>query len=138
VTAAILAFVVVALLATLSGVVGDEIRGWLELIPRGILRLVALRVPADSRKAIYKEEWLPEVIFILRKAEGGPITRVVRATCFAVSLAGAAAEVDRDLREGRNQVEGTVYVEPDLAAIGVLIEEPTAAAHLYIWLQPLS
>jgi hypothetical protein len=136
--AAMLAFVAGALLAALSGVIEDEVRGWLELIPRGVLRLVALRLPADSRKAIYEEEWLPELVFILRKAEGGPITRAAGAIWFAVRLTGAAAEIGRTLSEGRNQVEGTMYVEPALGIVEILVaEEPTAAAYLYLLLMPI-
>src|SRR5262249_46687900 len=55
----------------------NEVSGWLGLIPRGILRLVAMRLPADLRQAIYKEEWLPELLRELRDAEGRPITRLV-------------------------------------------------------------
>ena len=132
---AMLAFVAGALLTALSGVIGDEVRGWLELTPRGILRLVALRLPAGSREVIYKEEWLPELVFILHEAEGGPITRAARATWFAASLAGAAAEIGRTLSEGRNEAEAAVHVEP---AIVVLAGgEPTAAAYLYVSLLPV-
>jgi hypothetical protein len=143
---ATLAFVAGALLTALSGVIGDEVRGWLELAPRGILRLVALRLPAGSREAIYKEEWLPELVFILHEAEGGPITRAARATWFAVSLAGAAAEIGRALREGRNEAEAAVHVEPnpviiqigaDLAAVVLAGDKPTAAAYLCISLLPV-
>lgn len=134
---AMLAFVAGALLTALSGVIGDEVRGWLELAPRGILRLVALRLPASSRDMIYQQEWLPELVFILHEAEGGPITRAARATWFAVSLAGPAAEIGRALREGRNEAEAPVHAEPSpvIILIGTDLEdggELTAAAHLYI------
>jgi protease PrsW len=130
---ATLAFVAGALLAALSGVIGDEVRGWLELAPRGILRLVALRLPAGSREAIYDEEWLPELVFILHEAEGGPITRAARATWFAISLAGAAAEIGRALGDGRNEAEAVVH--PDVAVLAG--RDPTAAACLYISVLPV-
>lgn len=144
--AATVAFVAGALLAALSGVIVDEVRGWLELAPRGILRLVALRLPAGLRQAIYKEEWLPELVFILHEAAGGPLTRAARATWFAVSMVGAAAEIGRALSEGRNRAEAPVHIEPNLviiqigsdlddAALGW--EAPTKAAHLHIWLAPV-
>jgi len=133
---ATLAFVAGALLTALSGVIGDEVRGWLELTPRGILRLVTLRLPARARDVIYREEWLPELVFILREAEGGPITRAARATWFAVSLVGAAAEIGRALSEGRNRAEAALHVEP--ACIVLADDEPTAAAYLYIFLLPVA
>ena len=37
-----LLFLAGALMAALSGVIGDEARGWLELAPRGILWLAIL------------------------------------------------------------------------------------------------
>ena len=144
---AALAFMAGALLTALSGVIGDEIRGWLELAPRGILRLVALRLPAASRGTIDEQEWLPELVFILHETEGRPLTRVARATSFAVSLAGAAGEIGRALSEGRNQAEPAVHAEPPRLvviqfeadrAVVVLAdcEQPTAAAYLRIWLEP--
>ena len=139
---AILAFVAGALLTALSGVIGDEVRGWLELAPRGILRLISLRIPAGSREVIYKEEWLPELVFILHEAEGGPITRTARAAWFALSLAGAAAEIGRALEDGRNAAEGAVHVEPNpiIVQIGTettVVVLPTAAAELQISLLPV-
>lgn len=141
---AALAFVAGALLTALSGVIGDEVRGWLELAPRGILCLVALRLPVGLREVIYEEEWLPELVFILHEAEGGPITRAARATWFAIGLAGAAAEISRALSEGRNEAEAAMHVEPDPvivqigadpAVAGLAGDAPTAAAHLRILLR---
>jgi hypothetical protein len=134
---ATLAFVAGALLTALSGVISDEVRGWLELAPRGILRLVSLRLPAGSREVLYEEEWLPELVFILHEAEGGPITRAARATWFAVSLVGVAAVIGRALSEGRNQAEATVHVEPNCIIVGLADGEPTAAAHLSISMLPI-
>jgi hypothetical protein len=143
---AALAFTAGALLTALSGVIGDEVRGWLELAPRGILRLVVLRLPAGARDVFYKEEWLPELVFILHEAEGGPITRAARATWFAVSLAGAAGEISRTLSGGRNKAEATVHAEPSPVIIqvgadpGVVVlagDVPTVAARLYILTRPI-
>lgn len=139
------AFIAGALLTALSGVIGDEVRGWLEVAPRGILRLVALRLPAASREAIYEKEWLPELVFILHEAEGRPITKVARATWFAVSLAGAAGEIGRALSEGRNEAEPAMHAErrpvviqtgTDRAVLVPAGSQPTAAALLRIWLEP--
>jgi hypothetical protein len=101
VTAVVTLFIVAALLAALSGLIGDEMRGWLELAPRGLLRLVAIQLPASDREAIYDEEWLPELLFILRKAEGRPITRLILGTWYAVSMIRSAGRVGRTLAGAR-------------------------------------
>ena len=97
----VVGFVVAALLLALSGLIGDEVRGWLEFVPRDILRLVAMRLPADQRRAIYDEEWLPELIHHLREVEGRPITRLVVGIGYATSLArGAGAWPTRSTASG--------------------------------------
>jgi len=92
-------------IAVLSGLFVDEVRGCLELIPRAILRLVAMRLPADQRQAIYNEEWRPELIFKLRKAEGRPISRLISGTWYAVSMSRAAGRVARELDGVREELE---------------------------------
>jgi hypothetical protein len=82
------------LVIILGGLVSEEIRGWLDLLPRGILRLAATRLDPESREAIYKEDWLPELIYALRGAESRPITRVVKGTYFALGLFLSARKVE--------------------------------------------
>lgn len=74
--------------------VSEEVRGWLDLLPRGILRLAANRLEPDIREAIYEDEWLPELIYALRGAESRPITRVIKGTYFALGLFIAARRVE--------------------------------------------
>src|SRR5438128_234992 len=93
----VVVFVIAALLAPVGQLIGDEVRGWLELVPRAILRLAAVRLPAAQRPAIYNEEWLPELLSILREAEGRPITRLITGTWFAASMTRAAGRVGREL-----------------------------------------
>jgi hypothetical protein len=114
VIAAVCLFIAAALLAAVSGLIGDEVRGWLELAPRGVLRLVALRLPKDQRPAIYAEEWLPELLFILRKAEGRPVTRLVAGTWFAVSMIRSAGRVGRTLGEVRKEPGRVVPSQPGI------------------------
>jgi hypothetical protein len=57
--------------------------------PRGLLallKLAARRLSAELRTEIYEEEWLPEVHYVLGDDEVGPITRLVRATGYALSM----------------------------------------------------
>lgn len=85
-----------ALLVRLAGdLVSEEIRGWLDVAPRAILRLAAARLNREQREMLYSEEWLPELEWIMREAEGRPITRAKRATCFALGILMAARTVAR-------------------------------------------
>jgi hypothetical protein len=104
-------FVLAALLATLSGLIGDEVRGWLELVPRAVLRLVAMRLPADQRAAIYNEEWLPELLTDMRKAEGRPITRLCFGIKYAADMVRAAGKVGRELDGVRDKDRAAGYEE---------------------------
>lgn len=96
-------FVVATLALAVSELISDELRGWLELAPRGILRLAAMRLPSGLRQTIYKEEWLPELIFILRKADGRPITRMIIGTWYSVSMIRSAGRVGHSLHRVRDE-----------------------------------
>jgi hypothetical protein len=73
----------------------DEIRGWLDIAPRAILRLAGARLNREQREMLYHEEWLPELQFIMKEAEGRPITRAIKAFGFALGLLLAARVVSR-------------------------------------------
>src|SRR5580704_10979371 len=92
---AVLAFLGVLLAATLGDLVSEEIRGWLDLIPRGFLRLAAARLDQAQRETIYQDEWLPELHFALRGAESRPITRLILGTRYALGLLVAARRISR-------------------------------------------
>jgi hypothetical protein len=79
----------------LGDLVSEEIRGWLDLAPRGVLRLAAAQLPSEVREGIYEGEWLPDLIYELRGAESRPITRVIRGTSFALGLLIAARRISR-------------------------------------------
>jgi len=82
------------LLAALGDLVSEEVRGWLDRVPRALLRLAAAGLPADSREVIYREVWLPDLCYYLRGDESRPITRLIRGTSFAADLFRAARRVD--------------------------------------------
>lgn len=105
------AFVGAALLLGLSELIADEARGWLELTPRGILRLVAMRLPAGQREAIYSEEWLPELLCKMRKGEERPISRLIIGARYAISMARGAGKVGRELQGVRNHEPETQLIE---------------------------
>lgn len=83
---AVLGFIGMLLLVAIGDLASEEVRGWLDLMPRAILRLAAVGLGPDMREAIYDEEWLPELIYILRGTESRPITRLIRGTTYAVGL----------------------------------------------------
>jgi hypothetical protein len=85
--------------AALGDLVSEEIRGWLDLVPRGILRLAAVRLDPKLRETICKEEWLPELIYVLRGAESRPITRLIRGSNFALGLLVSARRITRHLAQ---------------------------------------
>ncbi len=63
---ALMAMIGVFAFAALGDLVSEEIRGWLDFVPRAILRLAAARLPVDQREPIYTDEWLPELCYALR------------------------------------------------------------------------
>jgi hypothetical protein len=83
------------LCAALGDLVSEEIRGWLDLVPRAILRLASTQLKDSQRETIYQDEWLPELIYVLRGAESRPITRLIRGTTFALGLLIAARRISR-------------------------------------------
>jgi RNA polymerase sigma factor (sigma-70 family) len=94
---AALCFIGAALISAVGDLVSEEIRGWLDLLPRCILRLAAARLDADQRSTVYKDEWLPELCHVLRGAESRPITRLIRGVTFAIGLLIAARRIAREI-----------------------------------------
>jgi hypothetical protein len=84
-------------LMALGDLVSEEIRGWLDLIPRSILRLAAARFADLGKTTIYEDEWLPELTYILRGAESRPITRLVIGTKYALGILASANRIRRHL-----------------------------------------
>lgn len=107
--------------AVVAGLVNDELRGWLELLPHGILRLAASRLSTAERSAIYETEWLPELSYILKAAGERPITRLVLGTEFSIGILLASKRIERSLDGGALQRATTALLEtlPPLEA-GVL------------------
>ena len=77
--------------------VSEEVRDRLDRLPRAILRLAALRLDPADREDIYDDEWLPELIEILRGDEARPITRLLVGTSYAFGILARARRIARDL-----------------------------------------
>jgi hypothetical protein len=85
------------LFLTFGDLVSEEIRGWLDMVPRALLRLAAVQLDPEKRATIYDDEWLPELCYILRGAESRPVTRLIRGIRFAVGLIISAHHIARRL-----------------------------------------
>lgn len=85
---AIAAIAAVGSLVALAGsdLVSEELRGWLDLAPRAVLRLAAVQLQAGQRKRVLEEVWIPDLMAVLRGKESRPITRLIRGMWFAVCL----------------------------------------------------
>lgn len=95
------------LFTAFSSLVNDEIKGWLQRVPYAILRLAAALLPKPGqRESIYQQEWLPELIYEMGRAESRPITRLFLGTKFATGLLLKARSIGRNIDEVR-QVEAT-------------------------------
>jgi len=64
----------------------EEVRGWLDLAPRAVLRLATIQLKPGQRKRVYEDVWIPDLLYVLRGKESRPITRLIRGMWFAFGL----------------------------------------------------
>ena len=83
----VMGLVAMFVFAAIGDMVSDEIRGWLDRLPRGVLKLATLRLDPADRETTYEEVWGPDLDYYLKGDESRPITRLIRGMAFAVSLA---------------------------------------------------
>lgn len=103
----VIAIVAALVMAAITNLVSEEARGWLDLLPRSILRLAAHRLNEAQRSTIYEDEWLPELAYILRGAESRPITRLIRGLTFALGLLATAKRISQRLH-GRSAITAPI------------------------------
>jgi hypothetical protein len=108
----------------------DEIRGWLEVIPGAILRAAAMRLPADQRLEVYRAEWLPDLLYITRRAEGRPITRFLVGTRFSLGHLRSARRQARDLRRAQRRELAAAESSPYADRVEYLVETRTASGEV--------
>jgi len=118
-------------LAILSGIavavvgelLSEEIRDRLDQVPRAILRFATRWLGPDQRMTVYRDEWEPELIYILKGAEARPVTRLITGIRYALGILINTRRIARHLHRpapGR----------PELAAAGA----PGAmAGHRSFW-----
>lgn len=83
---AVLVFFGSLIVLAFSDLVSEELRGWLDLAPRAVLRLAAIQLKPAQRKTVYEEVWIPDLLYVLRGKESRPITRLIRGMWFAIGL----------------------------------------------------
>jgi hypothetical protein len=91
------AFVGAIFLSAAGSLASDEIKGRLELLPRAILWIAARWLDPAQRVTVYEEEWLPELIYIVRDSESLPITRLVLGVRYSIGIVIASQRVSRQL-----------------------------------------
>jgi putative nucleotidyltransferase with HDIG domain len=108
-----------------ANALGAEICSRLDALPRAAVRLACRRVPRSVRAGL-ADEWMAELIAILKSREPLPLTRLLAGTRFALGLVRAAPAVAAELT-GRARRPRR---RPDwmIAAVPVLAGSCTAAA----------
>ncbi len=120
---------VAAFIGALIGVVindllSEEARGRLDRLPKWIIRLAAVRLPTDIR-AYWTKEWLDELPVIVHGDEALPLTRLLRATRYAIGLLFAAHAIRREFM-GRAPQEWTLPTPRGRMAITSRLEKAQA------------
>ncbi len=98
-----------ALLTAIGNLATSEIQGRLELLPHAILWIAARWLSPDQRVSVYEEEWLPELIFILREADSLPLTRLALGLRYAVGVVIASQRVARQLIRSAQPTQLTTW-----------------------------
>jgi hypothetical protein len=104
-------------MTAVGDMVSEEVRDRLDHLPQAFLRLAARRVDLAKRKAIYDDEWLPELTYILKGDESRPVTRLFVGTRYALGILISARRVARHLsRPAPGQLGGTPDEGRDISA----------------------
>lgn len=82
-------FTMLLISTVVADMVSEEVRDRLDKIPKALVRMAVRFGPADQREEML-EEWIGELHFVLRGAEGRPVTRLWRGLKFSITLPIAA------------------------------------------------
>jgi hypothetical protein len=78
------ALIIVVLGKVLGELVTDEVRGWIDRFPSGILRFAAAQLPPGQRETVYEDEWSPALASSVRGTEARPLTRLMKGMVFSI------------------------------------------------------
>jgi hypothetical protein len=84
--ASLLAIVSGIAIAVVGELISEEVRDRLDQAPRGILRLAARRLDPGQRTTVYRDEWEPELTYILKGTEARPVTRLITGSWYAFGI----------------------------------------------------
>jgi hypothetical protein len=127
----VLSLMVMFLGAALGDLVSQEIRGWLDRVPRAVLKLAALRLDPADREATYREVWRPDLDYYLRGDESRPITRLIRGMAFSVSLAWRVRSGDApppDPVSGTADIAGSSFIAATAVNVSVAFRDVAAGS----------
>ena len=143
--AAVLGIVGGLAMTVLGDMVSEEARDRLDHLPQAILRLAARRVDSAKREAIYDDEWLPELTYILKGDEARPVTRLFVGTRYAFGILFNARTIIRRLTrptpvqlaaapdEGRDVSAAPTSAQAVNPIAGASMSESTAAPRYTFW-----
>jgi hypothetical protein len=113
-------------LAAIGDMVSEEVRDRLDHLPHAILRLAARWLGPGQRAAIYDDEWMPELTYILKGDEARPVTRLYHGLRFALGILISARRIayrlDRTIRDV-GPVQRVVILERGDMGSGVRLSE---------------
>jgi hypothetical protein len=101
------------LIAAVGDMVSEEVRDRLGHLPHAILRLAARRLDVAENIAVYEEEWLPELVHILKGDDARPVTRLIHGTRYAIGIFVSSRRIMRELRGAQVPVSGLNPAELD-------------------------
>lgn len=93
----LLTFIAGIITAAIGELLSDEVRDRLDEIPHAILGLAARMLDSGQRETVYRDEWLPELTYILKGSEARPITRLIIGTRYPVGIAVSTRRIARHL-----------------------------------------
>jgi len=102
-------------MTALRGMVSEEMRDRLQHLPHAILRLAARRLTFSQLTTVYQDEWLPELTYILKRAEARPITCLVTGTWYALGILISASRISHHLHRQlpRTTADAADQAHPD-------------------------
>jgi hypothetical protein len=111
-TGLLLAVLGVLGMTALGDMVSEEVRDRLDHLPHAILRLAARMLDPAKRAAIYEDEWLPELTYILKGDEARPVTRLFIGAWYALGILLNTYRIARHLHRPAPQQPGDVPASP--------------------------
>jgi hypothetical protein len=118
-------------MTAVGDMVSEEVRDRLDHLPHGILRLAALRLDPDQRAAIYDDEWMPELTYILKGDEARPVTRLYHGVRYALGILAAARRITCELGRAAIRADAQPHAREHIVPIAYLAELSTLSRKIH-------